>query len=161
MGLSTRFKLYIKSVLSATSPFTGGGYAEVDLDDILGSGTGADTADKCSTWTTSTATNADVDIRSQVDSNGVACDFAEIVCMVISCPTTNGGDIEIKPAASNGWVSFLNGSTNKIIIPKGGTVVLYCPPAAAWAMGASTDTINVASSSGTSAATFTVIGRSA
>ena len=40
-------------------------------------------------------------------------------------------------------------------------LLLFCPLAAAYAMGASTKSVNVASSSGTSAVTFTVIGRSA
>lgn len=161
MALSSRVKLFVRSTLTPAAAYEGGATALVDIDEILGSGTTANTADKCAKWTTSTATNTDVDIRSQTDATGTACDFAEIVCMVFQAASTNAGNIEIKPAAANGWVSFLADASDKMILPAGATVVLFCPPAAAWAMGASTDTINVASTSGTGSVTITVIGRSA
>lgn len=161
MGLSTRVAIQIRGTLTATSPYGSGGTAEVSVSEILSSGTGAYAADKMAQWTTSTGTNTDVDVRSQVDSNGVACDFAEIVAMVFQASSSNAGNIEIKPAAANGWVALLPDASDKIVLPPGATAVFFCPAASAWAMGASTDTINVASTSGTGSVTITVIGRSA
>ena len=161
MGLLSTIKLFIRTQLTPTSPYLGGSTAEVDVQEVMGSGTTILTADKMAQWTTSTATNVDVDIRAQLDGNGAAAAFAEVVAICFQTPAANPGTISIKPGAANSWLALLPSASDIITLLPGTTLILFCPAATAYAMGASTDRINVTSSSGTSSATITVIGRSA
>lgn len=154
MGLSARVKIFVRAAITS-------GEVQSAIDQVVGNGVTINNADKVAKWTTSTATNTDVDVRAQLDPAGQAANFAEVVLLMLEAPTTNPGNIEFKPSGSSGWDAFMSGSTNKLVLVPGATLLLFCPLAAAWSMDGTHKNINIASSSGTSQVAITVIGRSA
>ncbi len=154
MGLAARVKIHVRAAITSGEVLTA-------VDQVVGNGVTINNADKVAKWTTSTATNTDVDIMAQLDPAGQAANFAEVVAVLLETPTANPGDIRIKPASSNGWTGLQSGTTDYLTLKPGTTLLVFCPLAAAYAMSGSSKSINVASSTGTSQVTITVIGRSA
>ena len=159
----TEMSLVVLADLKPSSPASGTIRAAVSLSEIWGDGNADNKTNAGPYYATRTlgaASNEDIDLKALTDGEGTTIDFDEVAMLLVVNPSSNDGDLTIKPSAANGW-PFLAGTTPAYAIPPGGKFYVDSPQAGEGvAVGASTDNINVANG-GTGSVDYTilVIGR--
>jgi len=89
--------------------------------------------------------------------DGAAVTLADVRIWAVHCPSTNGGTIEIKPGAANGWLAKLKDATDTFLVEPGETLLLAMTGTDnALPIGGSTKVINVNNTDG-SGATYTML----
>jgi hypothetical protein len=106
----------------------------------LATGTGASQADLLfsDTRTLGASATEDLDLAgSLVDPLGATLTFVTIKGIIIKAASANTNDVEVKPAAANGFIGPFNAAADTLIIPPGGMIVLMAP-VSGWAVTAGT-----------------------
>lgn len=107
----------------------------------LGSGTGANQADRMYTATRTLApsTAEDLDLAGTLlDAFGAAITFARVKALLFRSAAANTNNIVIGNAASNGFISWVGSATDKLTLRPGGFFALVAPDATAYAVTAAT-----------------------
>lgn len=143
MSLRCELLLRLKALLTKTADLsTPADDLTLDLRDATVDGTGAGQAGKC--WhdqrTISASSNDDLDLAGGLtDALGQACTFAEIRGLIVRNRSTSGTlSLGGTTAASNAWVAWVTGTAPAVVVPAGGTVILWVPTGTAWAVTAGT-----------------------
>lgn len=135
-----------------------------DID--LADGTAANKADLLFTDTRTLAlsSNEDLDLAGGLaDPFGNTLTFVKVKYIRIKAAAGNGGNIVVKPAASNGFTGPFGAATHTLSIPAGGHVQLAAP-VSGWTVTASTgDLLNIANDDGAASASYDIeiVGTSA
>jgi hypothetical protein len=166
MSLHVDFLLRVKMLLTKSADLsTPTDDVTLDIRDATVNGSGAGQADKH--WhdqrTISASSNDDLDLAGGLtDALGQACTFAEIRGMIVRNRSTSGAvSIGGTTAASNAWVAWVTGTAPAVVVPAGGTVILWVPTGTAWAVTAGTADILRIGNPGGAAVTYDIylIGR--
>ncbi len=132
----------------------------------LKTGTGNNQADLLFTDQRSigAAGNEDLDLSGVLaDAFGATLTFVKVKAISIRAAAANGGNIEVSPAAANGFLGPFGDASDKLAIPAGGAVVLAAP-VGGWTVTAGTgDLLNIANSDGAAAGVYDIriVGTSA
>ena len=124
-------------------------------------GTGADQANQAFSdeRTLAPSTNEDLDLSGVLtDAFGASIAFTSIKAMVVIADETNGDNIEIGGATTNGFISWAGAADDKVVIPAGGMFVITAPDAAGFAVTAGTaDLLRIANADAGGAATYQIV----
>jgi hypothetical protein len=127
----------------------------------LGSGTGANQADKmyAATRTLAFSTGEDLDLAGTLtDAFGAVITFARIKAMIFRASAANTNNIIIGNAASNGFISWCGSATDKVTLRPGGTLALIAPDATAYAVTPATaDLLHVLNGGAGTSVTYDVV----
>ena len=107
----------------------------------LGSGTGANQADRMytATRTLAASTGEDLDLAGTLtDAFGAVITFARIKALLFRSAAANANNIIIGNAATNGFISWVGSATDKLTLRPGGFFALVAPDATAYAVTAAT-----------------------
>lgn len=162
----------LSATQQATGSYSGGKKALVSKNVVIATGTGANqcnlmhhtAADATNGKSIIAGGNTDYDLTALVDAEGAALStLAEVCYLRIEAVSTNGGELEVKASAANGWSSFFKDPTDVIKIEPGAAVTIECWAAAAYAVAGANKSINVTNTDGGAAAYFgiTLLGRNA
>ena len=120
-----------------------------EADILLATGTGASQADQMftDTRTLGGSANEDLDLAaSLVDALGQTLTFVKIKAILIIAAAANVGDIQVKPAAANGFLGPFANASDRLDVPAGGRILLTAP-VTGWTVTAGTgDLLNIANS---------------
>ncbi len=166
MSQITNLRLVAGILFAATPDYSAGGSAEFPTQDLrLTGGTGTNQADKGAYDERSLAgtTSEDIDLSALTwTPDGSALALVEVRAILFHAPSTNGGNIEIKPSAINGWTALLQDPTDILELAPGATIVLFAPVDGGYMVTAANKSINV-NNTDAGAATYhmMVVGTSA
>jgi hypothetical protein len=128
---------------------------------ILGSGTGANQADRLWSDTRTLAASAaeDLDLAGVlVDALGATVTLARVKGLIIAASSGNTNNLIIGNAASNGFVSWVGAATHTVTVRPGGVFALFAPDATAYAVTAATaDLLHIANSGAGTTVTYDVV----
>lgn len=126
----------------------------------MATGTAAGKADQifADTRTLTASATEDLDLAgSLVDALGTTLTFAKIKAIYIKASSGNTNNVEVTPAAANGFVGPFNAAADQIDIAPGGTF-LVTAPSAGWTVTASTaDLLTITNSAGTTSVVYDVV----
>jgi hypothetical protein len=127
----------------------------------LGSGTGANQADRlyAATRTLTASSAEDLDLAGVLtDHYGNTLTFARVKGLIIRASSANTNNVVVGNAASNGFVTWCGGATHTVSVRPGGVFALFAPDATAYAVTASTgDLLHVANSGAGTSITYDVV----
>lgn len=127
----------------------------------LGSGTGANQADKmyAATRTLALSTGEDLDLAGTLtDAFGAVITFARIKSMIFRAASGNTNNVIVGNAATNGFISWCGSATDKVTVRPGGTFALIAPDATAYAVTAATaDLLHVLNGGAGTPVTYDVV----
>jgi hypothetical protein len=127
----------------------------------LGSGTGANQADKmyAATRTLALSTGEDLDLAGTLtDAFGAVITFARIKAMIFRAAVGNTNNVIVGNAASNGFISWCGSATDKVTVRPGGTFALIAPDATAYAVTPATaDLLHVLNGGAGTPVTYDVV----
>jgi hypothetical protein len=101
----------------------------------LGSGTGANQADRMYTATRTLAASAaeDLDLAGTLlDAFGTVITFARVKALLFRANAANANNVVIGNAAANGFISWVGSATDKITLRPGGFFALVAPDVTAY-----------------------------
>ncbi|MEY9837441.1 hypothetical protein [Streptacidiphilus sp. EB103A] len=127
----------------------------------LGSGTGANQADKMYAATRTLALSAaeDLDLAGTLtDAFGATITFARIKAMIFRASAANTNNVVVGNAAANGFVSWCGAATHTVTVRPGGTFALIAPDVTAYAVTPSTaDLLHVLNGGAGTPVTYDVV----
>jgi hypothetical protein len=103
----------------------------------LGSGTGANQADRMytATRTLAASTGEDLDLAGTLlDAFGATITFARIKAMIFRANAANTNNVIIGNAAANGFIPWVGSATDKLTLRPGGFFALVAPDVTAYAV---------------------------
>jgi len=163
MSIYTRVKLHARITDDGDhAEVFDGSPAAHDLEDLIewADGVGANQADLVFSdeLTLSASANEDIDLAgTMTDAYGTAVTLVKIkLLIIVNTNTTDGDDLQVGPAASNGCDCFWADASDRSIVPAGGILYLRAPNGLAVAAGTA-DLINVAEVGGANANTYRII----
>lgn len=128
--------------------------------DTMASGTGASQADLvfADTRTLGASATEDLDLAGTlVDALGDTLTFVKVKAIYISASADNTNNVEVTPAAANGFLGPFNAAADQVDIPPGGSLHLTAP-VSGWTVTAGTgDLITVTNSAAGTGVTYDVI----
>jgi len=126
----------------------------------MATGTASGKADQifADTRTLSASATEDLDLAaSLVDALGTTLTFVKVKAIYIKAASGNTNNVEVTPAAANGFLGAFNAAADQVDIAPGG-MFLVTAPAAGWSVTAGTgDLITVTNSAGSTAVTYDVV----
>ena len=129
-------------------------------DDTLATGTGASQADLvfADTRTLAASATEDLDLAgSLVDALGNTLTFVKVKAIYIKAASGNTNNVEVTPAAANGFLGPFNAAADQVDIAPGGSMNLTAP-VAGWTVTAGTgDLITITNSAGTTGVTYDIV----
>lgn len=154
MSLSTVVKQVLRVTDTGTvTDFLGSAEDDVNEDwsTSLGSGTGANQADKQfnHSYTIANGANQDLDLTALVNAFGATVNFARVKLIAIRLVTATagyyinvgGGD---DGSGNNAFINWVNHASDKIRVAAGGSLILMAPGAAAYVVtGGSADILRI------------------
>lgn len=161
MTLTTTIRAGVSARLIGSSDFSNPRFdlpfpGEITLAD----GTAASKADVIFSdqRTISASSNEDLDLSgSLTDAIGGSAVFAKVKCIYIKAADANTNDVQVKPAASNGFTGPFADASDRIDIAPGGSLLISAP-VSGWAVTAGTgDLLNVANSSSGTGVTYDIV----
>lgn len=161
MTLRATITTSIKATLS-TSPDIGAAAYRVDetITSQFADGTGAGQAKQLFTDTRTIAAsgNEDLDLSGALSNAfGTSIAFTAIKAIRVKAAAANTNDVQISPAATNGWLGPFADASDIISVPPGGQFLMTREDATGWAVTAGTgDLLNVANSSSGTGVTYTI-----
>lgn len=167
MALNTVLTLKLAATLtSALDQGTVSFPGILDWSDLLGTGTGADQADKLFMDTRSLAgtTAESLDLAaSLVDGLGGTITFVKIKGIFIRAGAANNGNLAIGGAGANDFVNWVASATDIINVRPGGIFMLWATEATAYAVTAGTGDLLKINNTGAGAGTYDIalVGTSA
>ena len=120
----------------------------------LSEGTGDNQAHKYvvnSALSVAGSTTITLDLQSLLDVYGAAVVGVELVGLAIKNRTGNGGDIEIKPNAADGFTGILKDATDILKVPVGGFLLWTNPEDGNHTIGASNKDLDITNTDGSAA----------
>jgi hypothetical protein len=161
MALTTR--IAVNTLLNQTgSNDLGSPKFDVDVDNILNmaSGTSSGQADLAfaDQRTLSASATEDIDLAGTlIDGLGNTLTFVKVKAILIKAATGNTNNVEVTPAAANGFVGpFADVSDQIDIAPNG--IMLVTAPNDGWAVTAGTgDLLTITNSAGGTSVTYDII----
>lgn len=163
MSTTSNITVRVQAQSSLDAPYTGKGTTLAEYVAYWASGTGDNQADLAGqkVVTVTGSANVDTDIRAITGPDGDALNGVELAALIVDVPSTAGGNISLKVAASNG-VAILSGTTDSITLQPGAKLVILFPEDGGPTLGASARLINLANAdSADTVVTVTTLQRSA
>lgn len=166
MTLKTTISCGIKAEQSGSADLASAALALAKAaDQVMPNGTANGQSDKifADQRTLSGSSNEDLDLAGGVnDFEGNAITFAEVTSIFVQAGANNGGNIEVSPAAANGFLGPFGDASDKISLAAGEKFLITNIGAGWTVTGGTGDLLNIANTDG-SAATYDIVvaGRSA
>ena len=163
MSTTTDITVKVLALSTLDSPYGGKGSTLAEYTAYWASGTNDNQADLAgqAVVTVTGSGNVDTDLRAITGPDGDALNGVELAALIVDVPSTAGGNISLKVAASNG-VAILSGTTDSITLQPGAKCVLLFPEDGGPTLGASARLINLANADAADTdVTVTTIQRSA
>lgn len=156
MAVGANFRLSFAGRQTPSTDYTGTAQANIEILELIADGTGANQADGLfhDVRPLGDGATETLSFGGALDAFGVAITSAEVVMLIIEATSTNTTNIELRPSVANGFVAFLQAGSVAVVRP-GATLVLFAPPAAAYAAAAGGDDIDITNTAG-AAATYTI-----
>lgn len=164
MALSLNAKLITQVVAALTNPMdlaTGTVPLDYTKQIRLGTGTGANQADRV--WsdqrTLAASANEDLDLSGVLtDAFGNTVTLARVKGLVVVAASANANNVIVGGAALNAWSTWAGDPTDTVVVRPGGLMALYAPDATAYAVTAATgDLLRVANSGAGTSVTYDII----
>ena len=167
MTLTTTVRAAISAVLEGSPDLGQANYELPFQADIkLLSGTADGKSDLIFTDQRTIAASGDEDLDLAgvlTDPLGVALTFIEVTAILVRAASGNANDVQISPAAVNGFSGPFGDASDVVSVQPGGAA-LFAAPNAGWPVTAGTgDLLNIANGGGGTSVTYdiVIVGRSA
>lgn len=162
MGARASYSLTLHAEVEPSAPYDEAVSADVDVRRGLANGTGSDQirrVAKVDLDVAASSDSADQSLAAVSGPFGGSVAFDEVRLIRWECPTTNVGNMRVKPGAVNPWLAVF-GATSLLEIPPGCAITVEGFPDDAYDVTATSKTFlvtNVAATQ-TNRCTYTVIG---
>jgi len=161
MSLTTALLVAINATLEGSNDLGTPSFPlSVSNRDDIANGTGLSQADLIFSdqRTISASGNEDLDLAgSLTDPLGSTLTFATVKAIYVRASSDNTNNVEVKPAASNGFDGPFADASDTLAIPPGGTLLLTAP-VSGWSVTAGTgDLLNIANSGAGTGVTYDIV----
>lgn len=164
MALSPLTKIFVAifAQLTPDGDNSGGKIAEVSVDLGWSSGSGDNQADGVfhDSRTLIASATETIDLQTILDGNGNALGAAEIAALIIECPQSNQGDIQMDDSAATPWLAWLasSGATDDatLTLKPGVSQILVAPLDGSYPVSAGAKLINFVNLDGANPNTYTI-----
>jgi hypothetical protein len=156
---STRIELSASLAQTPASPYADGATSTMTaVSKTIPDGNGDDQMKviRCVDTTVSASGTYTLDLYTGVDAYGVACSAVDCHWLSIeNLETGNGGVVEVRPGASNGWTNFL-GASSAVKLVKGAALMVYVPKADRLVIASGNKTLDIVETGGAQSAALKI-----